>query len=141
MIYHFNSVVYQYLIKHSIRPSVQRTAIMDYLINNRNHPTVDEIYLALVPGMPTLSKTTVYNTLNLFVERGAVQVLNIDEKNARFDINTSIHAHFICSRCGKIQDIFEISPENLEIKENHDFVVAKVEISYHGICKDCLSSN
>ena len=102
---------HQYLQQYNIKPSVQRTAVINYLFNNRTHPTVDEIYLALSPAMPTLSKTTVYNTLNLFVERGAVRTLVIDEKNARFDIDTSDHAHFICKKCGKIYDIFNLKPE------------------------------
>ena len=87
---------HRYLLQYSIKPSVQRTAVMDYLLKNRTHPTIDEIYSALSPSMPTLSKTTVYNTLNLFLEKGAVQQLVIDEKNARYDIDMSLHAHFIC---------------------------------------------
>ena len=53
------------LQNHNIKPSVQRIAIMNYLIEHRTHPTVDEIYTALSPSIPTLSKTTVYNTLKL----------------------------------------------------------------------------
>ena len=66
---------------------MQRMAIMDFLIANRIHPTADEIYNALYPTIPTLSKTTVYNTLKLFTEQGAVKALVIDEKNVRFDID------------------------------------------------------
>lgn len=46
------------LQNHNIKPSVQRIAIMNYLIEHRTHPTVDEIYTALSPSIPTLSKTT-----------------------------------------------------------------------------------
>ena len=91
---------HRYLLSYSIKPSMQRTAVMDFLLNNRIHPTIDDIYSQLSPNMPTLSKTTVYNTLNLFLEKGAVQVLNIDDKNARYDVDTSAHAHFICKKCG-----------------------------------------
>ena len=61
------------LQNHNIKPSVQRIAIMNYLIEHRTHPTVDEIYTALSPSIPTLSKTTVYNTLKLLSEQGAAQ--------------------------------------------------------------------
>ncbi|EJX04128.1 iron uptake regulatory protein [gut metagenome] len=67
---------------HGVKPSVQRIAIMDYLLKNRTHPTAEEIYSALVNLIPTLSKTTVYNTLKLFVEQGAALMLTIDEKNS-----------------------------------------------------------
>ena len=65
---------------------MQRIAIMDYLMVHRVHPTADEIYNALYPTMPTLSKTTIYNTMKLFTEQGAVKALVIDEKNVRFDM-------------------------------------------------------
>ena len=54
---------YDRLLKYSIKPSMQRIAIMEYLMEHRTHPSADEIYTALSPSMPTLSKTTVYNTL------------------------------------------------------------------------------
>ncbi len=128
---------HQYLRKFSIKPSVQRTAVMDYLLNNRIHPTIDEIYLALSPSMPTLSKTTVYNTLDLFVERGAVQALVIDEKNARYDVDISAHAHFICRSCGAIYDIFNLKPSMYQLPQNTEFDIRAVEISYSGICNKC----
>ena len=128
---------HRYLLQYSIKPSVQRTAVMDYLLKNRTHPTIDEIYSALSPSMPTLSKTTVYNTLNLFLEKGAVQQLVIDEKNARYDIDMSLHAHFICKQCGKVHDIFNLKPELCEKPENTGFSIQNVEISYSGICNSC----
>ena len=71
---------YDYLMSFNIKPSVQRLAIMDYLLTHRTHPSIDEIYMALCNDIPTLSKTTVYNTLKLFVEHGAAQMLTIDER-------------------------------------------------------------
>jgi Fur family peroxide stress response transcriptional regulator len=128
---------HRYLLQFSIKPSVQRTAVMEYLLKNRTHPTIDEIYLALSPTMPTLSKTTVYNTLNLFLERGAVQQLVIDEKNARYDVDTTSHGHFICKNCGKVYDIFNLSPALFELPKNTGFNIHAVEISYSGVCNEC----
>lgn len=134
-----NSLIqtHQLLLKYSIKPSVQRTAVMEFLINNRIHPTIDEIYMALSPSMPTLSKTTVYNTLDLFVEKGAVRALSIDEKNARYDVDTSSHAHFICRECGAVHDIFNLNSDLFKIPENTGFAIDNVEISYTGICNVC----
>ena len=58
-----------YLEKCGIKPSLQRIAIVEYLMENRIHPTADDIYHALCIQVPTLSKTTVYNTMRLFAER------------------------------------------------------------------------
>lgn len=128
---------HQYLRQFSIKPSVQRSAVMNFLLNNRIHPTIDEIYMALSPSMPTLSKTTVYNTLDLFVEKGAVRELVIDERNARYDVDTSAHAHFICKSCGKVHDIFNVNSALFELPFNDQFKIEEVEISYSGICNAC----
>lgn len=90
---------------HGIKPSLQRMAVMTYLIEHRTHPTADEIYTALHPSIPTLSKTTVYNTLKLLTEKGAALQLTIDERNCCFDADTSPHAHFLCTRCGRVYDM------------------------------------
>jgi Fur family peroxide stress response transcriptional regulator len=127
---------HQYLQKFAIKPSVQRSAVMDFLLKNRIHPTIEEIYLSLSPYMPTLSKTTVYNTLDLFVQKGAVRALAIDEKNARYDVDISAHAHFICRECGSVHDIFNLQPEMYEIPDSK-FTIDAVEISYSGKCNGC----
>ena len=134
-----NSLIqtHQLLLRFAIKPSVQRTAVMDFLLNNRIHPTIDEIYMALSPSMPTLSKTTVYNTLDLFVQKEAVRALAIDEKNARFDVDISEHAHFFCRECGKVYDIFNLSPDLFTIPAKTGFNIDSVEISYTGICNVC----
>ena len=90
---------YDRLLEHNIKPSMQRIAIMEYLMEHPIHPSADDIYTALSPSMPTLSKTTVYNTLKLFSEQGAALMLTIDEKNTNFDADTSVHSHFLCKRC------------------------------------------
>lgn len=130
--------VVEHLQAHNIKPSVQRIAIMQYLMEHRTHPTVEEIYLALSPSMPTLSKTTVYNTLKLLSLEGAAQTLTIDERNTCYDGDTSPHAHFLCKRCGKIYDILLYNVvkqvENIEISEH---AIEEIHYYYKGICKDC----
>ena len=130
---------HQYLRQFSIKPSVQRSAVMNFLLKNRIHPTIEEIYLALSPTMPTLSKTTVYNTLDLFVERGAVRALAIDEKNARYDVDVSAHAHLKCRNCGAIRDVFNLDPSLFKIPETK-FKIDSIEISYFGVCESCSNN-
>ena len=128
---------YEYLLSYHIKPSVQRIAIMDYLLNHKTHPCIDEIYTALCKEIPTLSKTTVYNTLKLFVEHGAAKMLTIDEKNACFDGDVHPHAHFQCKVCNKIYDV-EI-PQNLSEAEpfrKEGFIVEEVHQYYKGVCHE-----
>ena len=126
-----------YLLEHGIKPSIQRIVIMEYLETHKTHPTVDEIYNALSPDIPTLSKTTVYNTLKLFVEKGVAISINIDEKNVRYDGDVSVHAHFICSRCGNIFDVYSESLIAVACSELGDKKVLETQVYYRGYCEKC----
>ncbi len=123
------------LMGYGVRPSVQRVLIYEYLLEHRTHPNVEEIYESLAPQMPTLSKTTIYNTLKLFGEKGVILVLNIDEKMQRFDAYTHEHTHFLCNRCGKVYDFPHPKLERPQLGEG--FELKSIEISYRGICGDC----
>ena len=129
---------YDYLLSFNVKPSVQRLAIMDYLLTHRTHPSIEEIYLALCDDIPTLSKTTVYNTLKLFVEHGAAQMLTIDEHNVYFDGDLSLHAHFLCKSCNKIFDLPAPKEDELITKmQNEGFQVEATHYYYRGICPSC----
>lgn len=132
-----NIATQKYLQQYGIKPSIQRMAIMEYLMTHRIHPTVDDIYNALYLSIPTLSKTTVYNTLKIFVEQKAVNALVIDEKNVRYDIDTSCHAHFQCCECNKVFDITMENHELLQVRNLGDMVVTESHLYYKGYCKDC----
>jgi Fur family peroxide stress response transcriptional regulator len=124
-----------HLEQHGIRPSLQRMMIYKYLYNNHNHPTADDIYTALAPSIPTLSKTTVYNTLKLFVHNGVAITLNIEGNELRYDSDTSVHGHFKCKGCGNLFDI-RISKAP-EIEGIDGFQVDEYQINLKGYCKIC----
>lgn len=129
---------YNHLLACQIKPSQQRIAIMEYLLTHHTHPSVEEIYKALNPVMPTLSKTTVYNTLKLFYEQGAAQMLTIAERNVCFDGDITRHAHFLCKHCGRIYDVpMESRNEELLQVESEGYAVTEVHQYYKGVCKAC----
>ena len=127
----------EYLKSHEIKPSYQRMKIFEYLIVNRNHPTVDTIYQALIKEIPTLSKTTVYNTLNLFVENKIVTVIVIEENETRYDADVSIHGHFKCQQCGEVYDI-NIQMDDIDISTLDNFQINEHHLYFKGICEKCL---
>jgi Fur family ferric uptake transcriptional regulator/Fur family peroxide stress response transcriptional regulator len=111
-------------------------AVMDFLLKNPTHPTIDEIYSELSKTIPTLSKTTVYNTVKMLSENKAIQTIFIDEKNKRYDADTDKHVHFMCNICAVIIDL---PIKSLEIEtENHDnLVVDEFHLYYKGYCEKC----
>ncbi|MCG8412231.1 MAG: transcriptional repressor [Bacteroidales bacterium] len=126
----------EYLSVRGIKPSYQRIKVFDYLIRYRNHPTVDTIYKELVGEIPTLSKTTVYNTLKLFHDKGIVLVINIEDNETRFDADVSNHGHFKCIKCGEIYD-FRLEAENLNLPDLSDFKIDEQHIYLKGTCPKC----
>ena len=135
-----NNLIKEKLLSHGIKPSLQRMAVMEYLSDHRIHPTVDMIFNDLSHSIPTLSKTTVYNTLRLLSDRGAILSLNIDEKNVRYDGYTADHSHFRCKKCEKIFDVTEKTMNMSEpdfVKESKDFRITECQVYYKGYCKDC----
>ena len=92
---------------------------------------------ALYPTMPTLSKTTIYNTMKLFTEQGAVKALVIDEKNVRFDIDTSSHAHFMCLECGCVYDLPVENQDAIQLEGVGELIITEIHLYYKGYCKKC----
>ncbi len=128
---------YTELAQRGLQPSVQRVRILEFLHANRIHPTAEQIWLRLSPGMPTLSRTTVYNTLKLFAEAGIVQTLVIEEKEMRFDIDTSHHGHFSCDRCGTVFDFTASALSGAVPSELDGFEIRERHLYYKGLCREC----
>lgn len=128
------------LKNRNINLSYQRLKILEYLNQNHCHPTVDQIYKGLHEIIPTLSKTTVYNTLKKLVEEDLVRVINIEDNETRYDINTENHGHFKCDNCGTIFD-FSINMDSLVCVELEDFRVFDKNVYFKGICPQCLSNS
>ena len=105
---------------------------------NRIHPTADNIHMALSPSIPSLSKTTVYNTVKLFVEKRIAIVVNIEDNEVRYDADISLHGHFKCKGCGGVFD-FRVG-KNLEIDGLDQFRIDEYHLYLKGYCKICKPS-
>ncbi|MCE1199120.1 MAG: transcriptional repressor [Marinilabiliales bacterium] len=127
-----------YLLKNGIRPLQKRVKIMSYLVSKRNHPTVDMIYNDLIHEISGLSKTTIYNVLNLFVESGVALALNIEGNEIRYDADTSVHGHFKCKVCSGVID-FRIKPEDLPNPGLQGFRIDEEHYYLKGVCAFCIS--
>jgi len=132
-----NGEVGNRLLNFGVKPSIQRIAIMGYLMEHLTHPTADTIFNDLYPSIPTLSKTTVYNTLKLLEEHDAIHAINIDEKNVRYDADISRHAHFKCKKCGCVSDFQLKNVSEFDNMNSNDFMITEYQVYYKGYCKQC----
>ena len=129
------SFLKQILLEHNINPTVQRIEILKYLYEKKKHPTIDMIFKDLRKKIPTLSKTTIYNTLKMFHKNGLAFIFSDDEAILRYDAAIEQHAHFKCIRCGKIFDL--PYPENILEKGQQIGKVFYTNLIYEGICSEC----
>ena len=88
-----------------IQPTPQRIAVVEFIFKTRAHPSADKVLEYVRRKCPTISRATVYNTLNLLVEKQLLRAQALKEGILVFDPNLDRHHHFIDDESGKIYDI------------------------------------
>ncbi|KPL83960.1 hypothetical protein SE15_01775 [Thermanaerothrix daxensis] len=128
------------LRKAGLRLTPQRQAICELLAESREHPTAAMIYETLKPRFPSLSLATVYNTLEVLVRLGAVNVLgNAGDGMAHYDADTDPHINLACVSCHKIVDFPSQYVQFLdeEISATSGYRVLGARVLYYGLCPEC----
>lgn len=120
------------LKKAGLRPTVQRIGIARYVLFEANHPTVDEVRSWAENHFPTISRATIYNTLNSLVEAGLLREFRFPHLNKTiFDHNTTDHYHFLDEDSDRIMDIekdlIEIQP-----KLSKQFKIQSIDVLFRG---------
>jgi len=122
-----------------IKPTFQRRTILEALQGNRSHPPIRALHDALVRKIPSLSKTTLYSTLELFAAKGLVQSLTIDPAEVHYDGIPAPHHHFYCTVCGRILDIEIICPKS-RAGEIQGHRIDEIHGYFKGVCRDCRAN-
>lgn len=120
--------------------SVQRELIKKNLADRYDHPTADAVYSSIREELPNISLGTVYRNLKFLVSEGELLSLNLGDGKEHFDGNINPHYHFICEKCGCVQDIFM---DRLNIEEtaagHFDGKISGHKTYFYGLCSDCNS--
>ena len=122
----------------------KRDAILQCVRSTDAHPSADWVYEHVREQVPDISLATVYRNLSLFKEQGLIQSLGTVKGVERFDGNTEPHVHFICTQCGAVLDLPEISvPEELNsaVSRSSGGRVDTCQLSFAGICGECRKLN
>lgn len=115
-----------------IQPTPQRIAVVECVLNNKSHPTADDVLLAARKKCPTVSRATVYNTLNLLVEKRLIGMQTLREGAVVFDPNVEKHHHLIDDETG---NIYDIPWDQLEVKGKEklkDFEISEFQVIMRG---------
>ena len=128
------------LKENNMKITSHRINILKYLDKNCSHPTADQIYVDLKTNNPSLSKTTVYNTLEVLASHQIIKAITISGSELHYDIGNDMHHHFFCKKCGKIIDI-ELSCPNIKKMNEYGHKVEEIHGYIKGICKKCLKED
>lgn len=123
----------------NIKYSHQREVLLDVLKNTKSHPNADWIYEKARQEIPNISLGTVYRNLSFLHTSGIIQKIDVGDGSDRFDADISPHAHFVCTTCGNIIDIYTDYLKYLkpDIEKQNNFKVNGCSVVFHGVCSDC----
>jgi Fur family transcriptional regulator, peroxide stress response regulator len=123
--------------ERGLKMTPQRRAIVEYLERAFHHPTADDVFVAVNERFPLTSRATVYNTLNLLKEASLVREISRDGV-VRFDPNLDPHHHFVCRKCGKVEDLAWDAVPPIDVATiPGDQRVESFDLTLHGLCGAC----
>src|SRR6201981_3845395 len=117
-----------------LRCTPQRYAVMSFLMECHRHPTAAEIFEAVNRMDPRSSRATTYNNLRDLVHAGLVREVAVEGRAARFDARGMRHHHFICDRCGNVEDIDWYNVRRPGSSSIGKRVVRECDVMFGGLC-------
>ena len=120
-----------------LRCTPQRYAVMAFLMDHTGHPTAAEIFEAVNRADPRCSRATTYNILRDLVEAGLVREVDVGGRSARFDVKGMRHHHFICDRCGKVEDVAWYDVPQPRSGSLGKRILRQCELIFRGLCAKC----
>lgn len=120
------------LEEHGIKASAHRVAIASYVLHTDEHPSADDVWARVKQAFPMVSRATIYNTLNLFVEKGLLRHLVLTEGRLVFDSNVEKHHHFIDEGTGQIYDLPWDTLKVSRVKQIKGFDVRDYQVLLRG---------
>lgn len=124
--------VVELLTRHGIQPSAHRVAVAQYVLTTLEHPSADVVWARVKERFPMISRATVYNTLNLFVEKQLLRELHLAPDSVVFDPNMERHHHLIDEESGRIHDIPWNQVEVRRIAGISGYEISDYQVVMHG---------
>jgi Fur family transcriptional regulator, peroxide stress response regulator len=120
-----------------LRCTPQRYAVMAFLIEQAGHPTAAEIFEAVNRVNPRSSRATTYNVLRDLVKAGLVREVAVEGRAAQFDVKGIRHHHFICDRCGNVEDMEWYDVPRPASGSLGKRTLRECELIFRGLCTKC----
>ena len=127
--------------KKGLKLTPQRMVIFRILSESNQHVTVDEVYQRASVEYPMLSPATVYRNMEQMVDAGLLSRLDLGGTSMRYDTNLDEHHHFVCSKCGKVTDVY-LDKVNYKLDESRSQLgkaqINSLDLHLQGTCGECL---
>jgi Fur family transcriptional regulator, peroxide stress response regulator len=127
------------LAESGVRSTPQRYAVMAFLMEQAGHPTAADIFEAVNRMDPRSSRATIYNNLRDLVQAGLVREVAVEGRAARFDAKGLRHHHFVCDRCGNVEDVDWYDVPRPAARSLGKRVLRECELILRGLCTRCAS--
>ena len=127
----------QRLTTNGFRFTPQRQQVYDVLLQKRDHPTADEVFIRAKKQMPEISHATVYNCLDALVKSGLIRQVTLDRGATRFCPNMHEHCHFYCDECDAVFDVDLPPGAHAAVALPRGFRARHFDIAIHGLCAAC----
>jgi Fur family peroxide stress response transcriptional regulator len=114
-----------------------RYAVMAFLTDHKGHPTAAEIFKAVNRVDPRSSRATTYNNLRDLVKAGLVREVAVEGRAGRFDLEGMRHHHFVCDRCGNVEDVDWYDVPQPASRSLGKRVVRECQLILRGLCAKC----
>jgi Fur family peroxide stress response transcriptional regulator len=90
-----------------LKVTPQRLVILEAIYKLGNHPTADNITEYIRSAHPGVATGTVYNVLDVLVDKKLVRRVKTDRDAMRYDGILEKHHHLYCAACDQIEDYFD----------------------------------
>ncbi len=118
----------------------QRQHVYDVVMQKRDHPTAEDIFIRTKRSMPEISHATVYNCLDALVKCRLVRQIQLERGAARFCPNMAEHCHYFCDACGEVFDV-ALPADSTIMPRPKGFKVDHYDIAVHGLCAECAGKS
>jgi Fur family ferric uptake transcriptional regulator len=131
------------LREKGVRLTRQRRLLLDLIDNSGLHLDADTLYQMAQLKDPKLNRVTVYRTLKLLKESGLVDELDLahfeGEKHYYETRLKQEHAHIICLRCGRVEELFgeQLQALRRQVQSQFDFEIVFARTEVGGYCSHC----
>ena len=136
-----NEYITNILKEYDLKVTPQRMCIVEELMKN-GHLTIEELFEKISNKFPSLSLATVYKNINAMMDKDFIKEVKIPNQKSKYELTKEEHAHIVCEKCGKVEDI-HINKESIikEIEEKSSYKIEHTALMFSGLCPDCAKGS